>query len=291
MNAEELKKKISNLSIWKKNGQRAPHKPLLLLYALGQLQQNVIHLPYEEVRLKLRKLLFEFGPSRKSYHPEEPFVRLTTDGIWELNVQVNKRQFSDKQLIDDHARGGFSDDVLNLLKGNGRLIQEIADQLLNDHFPETIHQDLVEEVGFQLLLETKRRRDPDFRNKILRAYEFSCAICGFNVRLGHNLIAVDAAHIQWHQAGGPDIEENGVALCSLHHKLFDRGVFTITGERQMLVAEEAHGTQGFEEWLMRFHGKRIRSPIRPVYHPKDAFIEWHIREVFRGPARYKVNEG
>lgn len=291
MNAEELKNKISNLSIWKKNGQRAPHKPLLLLYALGQLQQNVTHLPYEEVRLKLRKLLFEFGPSRKSYHPEEPFVRLTTDGIWELDVEVNKRQFSDKQLVADHARGGFSEDTLNLLKGNGRLIQEIADQLLNDHFPETIHQDLVEEVGLQLLLETKRRRDPDFRNKILRAYEFSCAICGFNVRLGHNLIAVDAAHIQWHQAGGPDIEENGVALCSLHHKLFDRGVFTITGDRQMLVAEEAHGTQGFEEWLMRFHGKRIRSPIRPVYQPKDAFIEWHIREVFRGPARYKVNEG
>ncbi|QJD86348.1 phosphorothioated DNA-binding restriction endonuclease [Cohnella herbarum] len=291
MNAEELKNKISNLSIWKKNGQRAPHKPLLLLYALGQLQQNVSHLPYEEVRMKLRKLLFEFGPSRKSYHPEEPFVRLTTDGIWELDVQVNKSQISDKQLVADHVKGGFSEDVLNLLKGNGRLIQEIADQLLNDHFPETIHQDLVEEVGLQLLMETKRRRDPDFRNKILRAYEFSCAICGFNVRLGHNLIAVEAAHIQWHQAGGPDTEENGVALCSLHHKLFDRGVFTITGDRQMLVAEEAHGTEGFEEWLMRFHRKRIRSPIRPVYQPKDTFIEWHIREVFRGPARYKVNEG
>ncbi|BBI31322.1 phosphorothioated DNA-binding restriction endonuclease [Cohnella abietis] len=291
MNAEELKKKISNLSIWKKNGQRAPHKPLLLLYALSMLQQNVTLLPYEEIRMKIRKLLFEFGPMRKSYHPAEPFVRLTTDGIWNLNIPINKRQIFEKQLIIDHAVGGFSDAVLSLLKGNGKLIQEVVEQLLNDHFPETMHQDITEELSLQLSWVTNRRRDPNFRNKILKAYEFSCAICGFNVRLGHNLIAVDAAHIQWHQAGGPDIEENGVALCSLHHKLFDRGVFTITGDRQVLVAEEAHGTQGFEEWLMRYHGKTIRSPIRPVYQPKESFIEWHVREVFRGPARYRVNDG
>ncbi len=37
MQPEELKAKLSNLSIWKKNGQRAPHKPLLILYALGKL--------------------------------------------------------------------------------------------------------------------------------------------------------------------------------------------------------------------------------------------------------------
>lgn len=124
-------------------------------------------------------------------------MRLTTDGIWKLNVLVNKRQFSDKQLLTDRAAGGFRPEVLTLLQGNSRLIQEIAEQLLHDHFPETMHQDLVEEVGLQLSLTVaKRRRDPDFRNKILRAYEFSCAICGFNVRLSHNLVAVDAAHIQ-----------------------------------------------------------------------------------------------
>ncbi|MDR5659251.1 hypothetical protein RH915_07095 [Serpentinicella sp. ANB-PHB4] len=37
MNANELKNRIENLSIWKKGDQRAPHKPLLILYALGQL--------------------------------------------------------------------------------------------------------------------------------------------------------------------------------------------------------------------------------------------------------------
>ncbi|NOU94878.1 restriction endonuclease [Paenibacillus sp. LMG 31456] len=285
MNADGLK---NNLTIWKKNGQRAPHKPLLLLYALGRLQHNETSLPYEQVRLKLKKLLTEFGPSRKSYHPEEPFVRLETDGIWKLTTQVDKANFSDKQLLTNRVAGGFTNEVLSLLKGNDFLIQEIAVQIVNEHFPETMQQDIFDEAGLDFSMKRKRPRDPHFRDKILRAYEYSCAICGFDVLLGHNLVAIDAAHIQWHQAGGPDSEENGIALCSLHHKLFDRGV---SSEREMLVAEEAHGSVGFEEWLMRFHGKKVRSPIHPIYQPNDSFIGWHIKEVFRGPARFNQSGG
>jgi putative restriction endonuclease len=288
MEAADLIEKISNLSIWKKNGQRAPHKPLLILLGLAQLQQSNTILPYEQVREKLKKLLIEFGPPRKSYHPEEPFVRLYTDGIWTLTSSIDKRNFSDKQLLTEQVAGGFNEEVLILLKNNDSLIQELAELLLREHFPDSIHQDILEEVGLDFSIRKKRKRDSNFRDKILKAYEYSCAVCGFNVRLGNNLVAIDAAHIQWHQAGGPDTEENGIALCSLHHKLFDRGVFTITEERELLVAEQAHGTHGFDEWLMKFHGKKVRFPIHPVYTPKDNFINWHIREVFRGPARYRI---
>jgi len=291
MTSDELKTKIASLSVWKKSGQRAPHKPLLILYALAQLQHRNFTLPYEQVRVKLKNLLIEFGPHRKSYHPEEPFVRLTTDGIWELNTLVDKRNFSDRNLVADQVVGGFSPEVLELLKDNEELVQELAEQLLNEHFPESVHQDILKEIGLDFSFSNRRRlRDPHFRERILRAYEYSCAICGFNVRLGHKLVAIDAAHIQWHQAGGPDIEENGIALCSLHHKLFDRGVITINEDRQMVVAEEAHGSRGFDEWLMTFHGKEIKPAIHPEYQPKARYIGWHVREVFRGPARYQFNK-
>ncbi|MDY6826606.1 MAG: HNH endonuclease [Bacillota bacterium] len=97
---------------------------------------------------------------------------------------------------------------------------------------------------------------------------------------------MEAAHIKWHQAGGPDEIVNGIALCSMHHKLFDRGVFTLNDDMIFRVAEDAHGTGGMEEWLMRYHGKQIRKPQRPNYYPDDDFLHWHVREVFRGPARY-----
>jgi putative restriction endonuclease len=287
MEASELKEKISNLTIWKKNGQRAPHKPLLILLSLAQLQQDHTVLPYDQVKGKLKKLLIEFGPPRKSYHPEEPFVRLTTDGIWTLSRSVDKRSFSDKQLLAEKVAGGFTKEVATLLQNDNLLLQELVELLLNEHFPVSMHQDILEEVGLHFSIR-KRRRDPNFRDRILKAYEYSCAVCGFNVRLGNNLVAIDAAHIQWYQAGGPDSEENGIALCSLHHKLFDRGVFTITEERELLVAEQAHGTIGFNEWLMKFHGQKVRHPIHPAYMPKNNFVNWHIREVFRGPARYHI---
>lgn len=133
-----------------------------------------------------------------------------------------------------------------------------------------------------------KSRDPKFREKVLCAYEYKCAVCGFNVRLRNKLIAVEAAHIKWHQAGGPNSENNGIALCSMHHKLFDHGVFTLTNSGKLLVAEKAHGTNGFENWLLQYHGKIVRKPIRPEYKPKDLYVNWHIREVFKGPSRYYI---
>ncbi|MED3962779.1 phosphorothioated DNA-binding restriction endonuclease [Niallia taxi] len=285
MNAEELKTKIQKLSIWKKGDQRAPHKPLLILYALGQMQADSERfIPYEVTKVKLTELLREFGPIRKSYHPEEPFVRLKKDGIWMLDKEVNEKSPNNRQLINDHVSGGFTSEIFNLLYDNQSLMQEVSQVILDQHFPETLHEDLLDAVGLDFTLYTRRKRDPKFRDRILRAYGYSCAICGFNVRLAHTLVGIEAAHIKWHQAGGSDTEENGIALCSLHHKLFDRGVFTLTEECRMLVSQDAHGTHGFEEWLMKFNGKPVREPIQAYYYPKQSYLNWHVKEVFRGPS-------
>ena len=72
----------------------------------------------------------------------------------------------------------------------------------------------------------------------------------------------------------------------MHHKLFDRGVYTLTDSMKMIVSEDAHGTNGFEEWVMRFHGKTIRLPQSPTYKPNETFLDWHVKEVFRGAPRY-----
>ena len=52
----------------------------------------------------------------------------------------------------------------------------------------------------------------------------------------------------------------------------------------MPASEQAHGTTGFGEWLLTFHGKPPRKPQSPRYKPEEHIIDWHHREVFRGPA-------
>lgn len=73
-----LQQAIADMTIWRKGEQRAPHKPLLLLYVLAGYQQGHGRLfDYaSEVRDNLRSLLERFGPQRAQYRPDMPFWRL-----------------------------------------------------------------------------------------------------------------------------------------------------------------------------------------------------------------------
>jgi putative restriction endonuclease len=178
--------------------------------------------------------------------------------------------------------------VLLRLRANPALLAEVAQRLLAAHFPESLHQDILDAVG--LSLETsrgaRRPRDPRFRARVLIAYEYRCALCGLDLRIGSVTIALEAAHIQWHQAGGPDTEANGVALCSLHHKIFDLGAFTIHTDYRVLVSELANGTGQFEQALLRHHGQQMTRPSRPEHVPLAKHLAWHRHEVFKEGARF-----
>ena len=159
--------------------------------------------------------------------------------------------------------------------------------MLDAHFPASIHEDILQAAGIDLTLQSpdRHRRNPNFRANILKAYEYRCAVCGFDVKLRNQPVALEAAHIKWHQAGGPDLEVNGLALCSLHHKLFDRGAFALSKHLEILVSDDAYGSAGFQEWLMRFHGQKLNFPQRQTYYPSENFTGWHVREVFQGEYR------
>lgn len=98
-----------------------------------------------------------------------------------------------------------------------------------------------------------------------------CAVCGFDVRLGTSQLGIDAAHIKWHQAGGPDVVPNAFALCVLHHKLFDRGVFSVDQGHRVIVSEQTHGGNGFELHLL---GRRSRGRYPQRKQPQHPTVAW-----------------
>ena len=300
MDREAIIQKFETLRRWRRAGERAPHKPLLVLYAIRKLRRDEVRLiPYSEIDEHLEKLLREFGPRRANYRTQYPFWRLQNDGVWEVTnahkiVPNSGGDVRKRDLLDYNVAGGFHEAIAEQLQNDSRLASEIIQSLLDAHFPSSIHEDILQAVEIESPLQIsrsqrrdskRRKRDPNFRPNILRAYEDKCAVCGFDVRLGSSPVALEASHIKWHQANGPDKEVNGLALCSLHHKLFDRGAFTLSEERQILVSKDADGSVGFEEWLMRFHGKKMNFPQRVAYHPAVEFIGWHVREVFQGDYR------
>lgn len=255
MNADDLRIRVTALSQWKRANEQAPHKPLLLLLALSDLHNAGRRwLPFSEVEQRLPGLLREFGPRRTQANANYPFWRLQTDGIWTVRdaerfTRNSSGDVSTGQLRSAHAEGGFTDETYRLLKQQPGLLGDLVSRILETHFPETMHDDIRQALGLDTLYEMaaaqpaadRRVRDPRFRELVLNAYGRQCAICGFQLRMGDALVGLDAAHIQWHQAGGPAIVQNGLALCVLHHKLFDRGVFTVLEGLTVAVSELAKG--------------------------------------------------
>lgn len=295
MNETNLLSKFDSLTVWRRGGERAPHKPLLALYALGKAVRDEKRLvEFEEVSINLIRLLNDFGPERKHHRAEYPFWRMQKDGIWEVKSPENPEwgltssgDVKKSELIRYNAFGGFTEPVYREIKSDPALFKKIVQKLLDDNFPASIHEDILQAVGIDLAADAAivQRRNPEFRGRVLRAYEYRCAICGFDIRIDHTPIGLEAAHIKWHTAGGPDEESNGLALCTLHHKLFDRGAFTFSKRLEVLVSDRANGTASFNEWLLKYHGKKLAAPQRETYKPQMAFRDWHVREVFRGEIR------
>jgi putative restriction endonuclease len=304
----EIIDQLKALRAWKRGGQRAPHKPLLLLLALARLSRGEPRLfAYADAEEKMRDLLREFGPDRVTLHPEHPFWHLRSSGLWEFQwgreeksqgaaVRESPGSYSPspRSLRDGEATVGFAPEVQAALEMDPRLLREAAELLLVEHFAESTFDDLLETLGFQMpedgMWVFRVPRDPTFRPRVLAAYRHTCAVCGFDLRVDQAVVGLDAAHIRWKRALGPDHESNGLALCTVHHRLFDRGAFTIDNDFRLLVSERVEGG-GLGPALLRFHTTTVRAPEDPSHTPAPQHLNWHEREVFRGPARGENERG
>ena len=137
--------------------------------------------------------------------------------------------------------------------------------------------DPVESVKREVVISTlkKYKRDPLFSKKVKYNYGNRCAVCG----IPNEAALVEAAHVKPVHADGPDLEENGIALCANHHKLFDSGYITVrflneeTGE--IIISGKAPAE--LKEHLAEHENKRIR-----LVKTSKQFLDWHYRNIFKG---------
>ena len=299
----DLKRRFQALNVWKRGDKRAPHKPLLAMWAIGRCLRGEPRLvSYELVDQELGDLLCRFGPHRRTIHTEDPFWRMQRDGVWELDrpkiVRSNKERGAYKSDLRRHRiRGGLTKADYSMLQANPKVAWQIAEYLVASHFPASLHDSVLEATNTvadtvvraevwdsdDWTVGHRRRRDPKFRARVLRAYGSRCAVCEYAGRMRGEPLAIQAAHIKWHEAKGPPKVENGLALCALHHDLFDAGAFTLLPDLKVAVAD-AVGGAGVEPALGQYHGHFLRAPpIDGFARPEPRFLAWHRTEVFRAP--------
>jgi putative restriction endonuclease len=287
----EVLRKIERLSTWRRGSERAPHKPLLLLLAVSRVVRGEGRfVEFGEIEEPLGRLLLQYGPPRRSVHPEYPFWRLQSDGVWQVkDTAALKRRKSNSdplksELIRYKVKAGFSAEIFNDFQKDTEFRDRVVRMLLEAHFPESLHDDILNDLGLSMSSARQRKRGGAFCNEVLKAYGYCCAVCGYDVRVGRAVLGLEAAHIKWFQAGGPDAVANGVALCSIHHKALDYGAIGLTREHMVVLSCDLHG-HGVPVWFEPYHGKKLRVPPRAEWMPDVNYISWHTAEVFRNPAR------
>ncbi|MGV9662288.1 HNH endonuclease [Nocardia niigatensis] len=116
---------------------------------------------------------------------------------------------------------------------------------------------------------TKQRlHQPEFRGRVLRAYECRCAVC----HLKHAKL-LDAAHIiaDGKPNGTPTVD-NGLSLCKIHHAAYDENFLGITPDYQIRInqslMDEIDGPM-LRHGLQEMNGRQLFTPARGKDKPSS----------------------
>lgn len=186
--------------------------------------------------------------------------------------------------------GSFVPEIEHILSRRPQLLARVARAVVDAQFPATIAPDVLATAGLdpEAVLRVEdlttgtadaRRRDPRWRNLVLRAWDRQCAFCGYDGQIGSASAGIDAAHVRWFAFDGPDDLDNGLALCALHHKLFDLGVLGLRDDLvQVSVTYSARTESG--RAIYDLHNRRLR-PRPGTEIPSRSHVEWHREQVFK----------
>ena len=117
-----------------------------------------------------------------------------------------------------------------------------------------------------------------FRSAVMASYEGRCAMCAINVAS-----LLNASHIvPWSAESKRRADPtNGIALCALHDRAFDRGLISLDGDLKILTSASLR-TKGHSEMhriaLLEIEGKELTLPHR--FHPDVEALSFHRENIF-----------
>ncbi|NRB04770.1 MAG: HNH endonuclease [Rhodobacteraceae bacterium] len=132
------------------------------------------------------------------------------------------------------------------------------------------------------VLASRLARDQSFARLVKSAYNGRCAISGIDLRNGNGRSEVQAAHIRPVHQQGPDIVQNGLALSGTLHWMFDRGLFSIGQNYEILVSENKVPSD-VRCRLISPTGT-LHLPASQRDYPHQSFLTYHRENIFGAAA-------
>lgn len=167
-------------------------------------------------------------------------------------------------------------------------VQKVVNTLIKAPRPTHYHPIEEKKISITATKEISIRKR-GFRQAVIEAYDFKCAICGLKINSPKRAIwEVEAAHIVPHSYKGKDDIFNGLSLCHLHHWAFDVGWFSIFDDYTITVSPEVTnlrdefgklGNYEFINSLIHSDSKIFLPPHEDIY-PHLNSIRWHRENIF-----------
>ena len=117
-----------------------------------------------------------------------------------------------------------------------------------------------------------------FRETVLASYDYACAICILSIPE-----MLNASHIiPWSKSKLRRVDpRNGLSLCVLHDRAFDRGLISIDKDYCVIISTKMktkRKCQMFEIAFIEMNGKKIKMPDR--FSPDQDALDYHRNEIF-----------
>ncbi len=297
---------------------RAPYKPILLLSVVDLIGLNIIQenfISFDDELLETFNLYCNqaVGSSRNS-GMILPFFHLRSESFWDLipvigmkNTLEVTKQVDTLTQLRKLVLGARLDDDLFILIQNPLYRDQLKSVLIQTYFVPEIQEKLLKagrikveafKYGQTLMIPSSDRfkiKDEDsdhqelyqesrsvaFRSVVRMAYDYTCAMCGIRVLTPEGATAVEASHIvPWHVSHNDD-PRNGLALCGLHHWVFDQGLVCIDGDFRVKISPVIEKSDLGSEPLRNLNDSEIHKPLERFFWPAKQALSWHRKRVFR----------
>ena len=169
-------------------------------------------------------------------------------------------------------RGLHADEVTSYLYGRSDLADDLLETAVRLEALEEWVPIVQEERAIYRV--SRLKRDAAFRDVILGNYGYTCAVTGLRFRCGTHIEA-EAAHIIGKENRGPDDPRNGLALSRTAHWAFDRGIFTLSDDYEVLIHKSARDGDQRLTPIFEAEGRQILLPNEAFYRPHRAALAWH----------------
>jgi putative restriction endonuclease len=297
----------------------APHKPILLLAVIENIEQGLIKdekiFITPDLVASFKSNWSTFVVSKHTMKFAMPYTYMSGEPFWNLIPKqgyefIVKARSSLESFTNLNAAIAYAllDKELFLLLYEKQNRDLFRFTLLDKYFPDrkTDHaekQNYISQVSQEILEDTSEEyrktveiiqnnlsqeeyceelfvRGSIFKREIPKIYRNTCCITGLSISATFSISMIDACHIIPFSESHDDTISNGLALSPNMHRAFDRGLITIDENYKVVVSGKFNEDSSSPYSIKQFNNHTILLPLNNKYYPELKNLGWHKENVF-----------